>query len=348
MSARLGFWLFGFALGIAAGAAVPESLFPGARPVVFGSAFLLTGVFAEMFLGPTGPAAPRPRDTRPADGRVDLAGVAGARREPNPVDPRFGAFLGLDAGGPVGGVPGAPPRAEPRTSPPLLGRVVVASLFVGRDGRPWSAAEVAEAHRALTRAAGWVEAQALRFGAAVNLELADTYFLFDDDAEDEVALAFTREGDDVGPFEENATAKALFAATRAAAGLGFGDAQDLFRSVAARLGADVTVWLMHPRQAGRSFAVPVEDSGLRGVSLAVCYPRESSFPGPLTGTARPDPVTLVHELLHLFGATDKYGQPLRDFAPRSVSSREVMRLTETRLSRLRIDPFTASEIGWGR
>lgn len=344
MPARVVFWVSGFALGVVAGAAVPESLFPGARPVVFGSVFLISGVLAEVVAGATAPAAATPRDLRPADGRVDVAPVAGVRRAPNPADPRFGAFVGLDGSGLGKFTPPAPARR----SPPLLGRVVLASLFVGRDGRAWSAGEVAEAHRVLGRAAGWVEAQAARFGAAVNLELADTYFVFDDAAEDEIALAFAPEGDDVGPLEEGATAKALYAATRAAVALGFGDAQDLFRAVAARVGADLTVWLMHPRQAGRSFAVPVEDSALMGVSLAVCYARESSFPEPLTGPARPDPVTLVHELLHLFGATDKYGQPLRSFAPRSVSSREVMRLSETRLSRLRIDPFTAAEIGWGR
>ena len=238
------------------------------------------------------------------------------RRGPNPVDPRFGVFLGLDVNDPTEGANSTPPRTDLRRSPSLLGRVVIVSLFVGRDGRSWSGEEIAGAHNALLRASGWVEAQAQRFGAAVNLELADTYFSFDDESDDEVALAFAPEGDDVGPLEMNATTKALVASTRAAVSLGFRDAPDLFGAVAARLGAEVTVWLMHPRQAGRSFAVPLEDSALRGVSLAVCYPRESSFPEPLTGPARPDPVTLVHELLHLFGASDKYGQPLRDFPPR--------------------------------
>ena len=49
-------------------------------------------------------------------------------------------------------------------------------------------------------------------------------------------------------------------------------------------------------------------------------------------------MTVVHELLHLFGATDKYGRSLRDVPPGTVTSRDVMRLSETRLSRLRIDP----------
>jgi hypothetical protein len=82
--------------------------------------------------------------------------------------------------------------------------------------------------------------------------------------------------------------------------------------------------------------------------MAVCYPCEASFPEPLVGPARVDPVTVVHELLHLFGASDKYGRPLTAYAPRTVTSREVMRLSEERLARLRIDPSTAAEIGWVR
>ncbi|MCA1686199.1 MAG: hypothetical protein LC745_09520 [Planctomycetia bacterium] len=347
MSTRVGFWLAGVVVGVVLGAAVPETLFPGARPILFGAGFLLLGLLGEgvsSLLRGQDPGAVTARDRRPADGNVDLAGVPGVRREANPVDPRFGAYLGPDAAHPTDDVAGP----AQRMSPPLLGRVAVVSLFVGRDGRDWSAREIAEAHQALTRAGQWLEAEAIRHGAAVNLELGDTYFSFHEDAEDEVAVGFAAEGDDVGPWEEGATTKALVTASRAAARLGFRDAEDLFRTVAALIRADATVWLMHPRQAGRSFAVPLEDSALRGVSLAVCYPRESSFPEPLAGAARPDPVTLVHELLHLFGATDKYGQSLREFPARSVSSREVMRLQETRLSRLRIDPGTAQEIGWRR
>jgi hypothetical protein len=186
----------------------------------------------------------------------------------------------------------------------------------------------------------------MRRGASVNLEVADTYFVFDDESLEEVGVSFAQEGDDVGPWEIDATEKALFRATRAAASLGFRDAEDFFKTVSDRVRADALVWLMHPRQSGRSFAVPVSDSALPGVGLAVCYSRESSFPEPLTGVARVDPVTVVHELLHLFGATDKYGYSLTDFAAHTVSSREVMRLSETRLSRLRIDPATAAEIGW--
>ena len=59
-------------------------------------------------------------------------------------------------------------------------------------------------------------------------------------------------------------------------------------------------------------------------------------------------VVVAHELLHTVGATDKYAVPLRSFPPRSVTHREVMRLDETSLLRLRIDPLTAEEIGWLR
>ncbi len=59
-----------------------------------------------------------------------------------------------------------------------------------------------------------------------------------------------------------------------------------------------------------------------------------------------DPTTVAHELLHLFGATDKYGVALRSFRPGSVTSRDIMRLNHDLLSRMTIDPLTASEVGW--
>ncbi len=168
----------------------------------------------------------------------------------------------------------------------------------------------------------------------------------DDDEADEVALGFAMQGDEVGPFEQDATTKALHRASRAAGQLGFADATSLFLAVEEQAGADALAWLLHPREASRSFAIPRDLRAPGGVSLAVCYPREASFPEPLVGPARVDPVTVVHELLHLFGATDKYGHSLSAFAPGSVTGLDVMRLHEERLSRLRIDPGTAVEIGW--
>lgn len=350
MSARAGFWWFGLMLGMALAGLVPESLFPGVRPAVFGAAFLLLGLLGEIIQSSRARTAALAvasrRDARPADGRVDLARVAGFPGERNPFDGRFRLFSGT--------TPGALDTAEgpasdgwgDRDCPPLLGRVVIASLFLGRAGRTWSDTEVADSQEALLCAGAWLEREAQRYEAPVNVELAEVYFVADDDEPDEVAVGFVSHGEEVGPFEERATTKALLRATRAAASLGFRDAAELFRAVEGRVRADATVWLLHPREAGRSFAVPRDLRAPGGLSLAVCYPREASFPEPLVGPARADPVTVVHEMLHLFGATDKYGRPLDAFAPRTVTSREVMRLSEDRLSRLRIDPSTAAEIGW--
>jgi hypothetical protein len=180
----------------------------------------------------------------------------------------------------------------------------------------------------------------------VNLDLASLYFSADDDERDEVAVDFVSHGEAVGPFEQFAATKALLRATRAAVSLGFAHAPAMFREVERRLGADATVWLLHPRESGRSFAVPRDIRAPGEVGIAVCYPHESSFPEPIAGPARADPVTVAHELLHLFGASDKYGVPLSRFAPGAVTEREMMRLDEERLSRLRIDPATALEIGW--
>jgi hypothetical protein len=288
------------------------------------------------------PVPRRPRDTRPADGEVGIAAMAGVLGEPDPNDPRFRRFIAR--------APDAPISSErdpgPPATLPLLGRVVLISVFIGRDGHAWTEAEIARAHAALLRAGTWIEREALRWNARVNLELAETYFVVDDDEPEDVEVAFFPKGETMQPFEAHAVTKALTAASRAATRLGFQDAADLIAEINPRVCADARVWLLHPRRAGHSLAVPLDETELAGVSLAVCYACEANFPEPLTRPPFTDPVTIVHELLHLFGASDKYGVSLRSFPPKSVTTREIMRLDESSLSRSRIDPLTAAEIGW--
>ena len=221
-------------------------------------------------------------------------------------------------------------------------------MFLSHDGRNWSDEEIARAHDALRRAGVWIEGQARRWNAPVNIDLADTYFVADDHEPEDVEIAFRPEGGAQGPFEARAETKVLIGMSRAAAQLGFRDAADLIVRINPRLGADVAVavWLLHPRRAGRSFAVPLDHTELAGVSLAVCYAREADFPEPLRRSPVTDPVTIAHESLHLFGAEDKYGVPLRSFPPQSVTPRDIMRLNHSQLSQFRIDPRTAAEIGW--
>ena len=286
-----------------------------------------------------------PPDGRPADGLVEVAPLLGADGEANPRDGRFRRFRSFSAD-----VPGAGnhPAAVPRRTPPLLGRVVLVSAFVGRDDTAWSDSEIANGHAALVRAGEWIEREAIRWGVPVNVGLADTYFATDDPTVEDVAVGFVSEGEGSGPFELNATVKAVAAFSRAAARLGFADAADLTARVAGRVEADAVVWVLHPRRAGRSHAIRHDDDTLPGVALAVCYAREANFPEPLARPPFVDPVTVVHELMHLFGASDKYGVPLGSFPPRSVTERDVMNLYTNSLARLRIDPLTAREIGWPR
>ena len=118
------------------------------------------------------------------------------------------------------------------------------------------------------------------------------------------------------PDVADASARALAAFSRAAARLGFADAADLTARISRRIAADCPVWLLLPRAGGRSFAIPADLTDLPGVTLAVCYAREANFPEPLAGPPFADPITLVHEILHLFGATDKYGVSLASFPPK--------------------------------
>lgn len=286
---------------------------------------------------PSRPA--RPRDLRPPDGRWEVRSIAGAEGAANPVDPRFHAFQRFGANPDVLSTDGAAP-------PGLAGRILLVSLFVGRYGSSWSDAEIAAVMRALGRGAEWIEREAQRWGVSVNVDLAATYFAADDPTDPDVIVRFVPEGDHVGPFEAQADAKTIASASRAASSLGFADIVELIRAVRGRCAADIVVWLVHQRAAGRSLAIPSNESPVPGVALAVCYAREASFPEPLDSPPFPDPTTFVHEVLHLFGATDKYQEPLNSFPRGWVSDRDVMCLYQTALPRLRVDRLTAREIGW--
>jgi hypothetical protein len=281
-----------------------------------------------------------PAGAGPADGTVELVSVVGVRSVPNARDPKLGRFAAIEAAQPVS----EPPAAK--ETPILLGQVAILSVFLGRDGKAWTDEEIARAHESLRLAGDWIEREAMRWGAAVNLAVADTYFAVDDDPSDDVEIAFVPEGDGSAPLEAHAGPKALAAFSRAAARLGFADAEAMIQVIDRRVRADSWVWLLHPRCAGRSLAIPEGDTPWPGVTLAVCYAREANFPEPLRRAPYSDPVTFAHELLHLFGATDKYTVPLRTFPARSVTDRDIMRLSYESLGRLRIDQLTAAEVGW--
>lgn len=230
--------------------------------------------------------------------------------------------------------------------PPLRGRVVLVSLFVGADGQGWSDEEIARHLASLERAARWMEEQAGRYGVEASVGTADVYFQVDGGDTPEVDMEVAQSGGQVGLFEAEMTVRALTLMSRAAAEMGFRDAVDFVQEVAARLPGSTVAWLLHLRLAGRSYAVPLNRTELDGVSLAFCHARQANFTEPLVRPPVPRAGVLAHEILHLFGAEDKYGWPLSHFPPRSVSGRDVMRLDSERLADLRVDPLTASELGW--
>lgn len=281
-----------------------------------------------------------PTDLRPPDGHFERAPIPGAVGIPNSFDPELLRFERFED------EPPRPAAVDRPAAEALLGRVLVVSLFVGRFGRPWSDSEIAATFRALGRAAQWIEREALRWQATVNVDLAATYFAAEDPDSPDVEVQFVPEGDHVGPFEAHADSKTIASASRAALALGFADIEAMMRAVGRRCQTDAVVWLVHLRAGGRSLAIPGRESPVPGVALAVCYAREASFPEPLDGPPFPDPATFAHEALHLFGATDKYREPLRTYPAGLVTRSDIMCLYEDRLSRLRVDRLTAREIGW--
>jgi hypothetical protein len=277
-------------------------------------------------------------DSRPADGRVEIVPVAAAVAIPNAHDGRFGRLERLDAA----------PAALVPIGPTLRGRVLLASFFLGRDGHDWTDHEIAQAHKALFRAGAWVGREAAAWEQPVHVALACVYASGRDDRPrpEAVDLVVGLEEHQAALFDPDETAELVAAFDRTARASGSADLADFLRRFAAAAPADRLVWLAHVRARGRSHWVDGPSIGLPILGLAVCFANEDNA-GPLDGPPFADPVTFVHELMHAFGATDKYGASARQFGPGQVGAREVMLLHEdTSLARLRVDPLTAREIGW--
>ncbi|WP_337174347.1 hypothetical protein [Paludisphaera sp.] len=266
------------------------------------------------------------------------------RTEANPDNPRHSRYVGpFRDEDRTPDRPGMPWRRTP--CPPLRGRVVLVSLFVGADGRGWSDAEVARHLASLGRAARWMEEEAGRYGVEAGVGIADVYFAVEGETAEEVDILVAQSGGEVGLFEANMGVRAITLMSRAAAALGFRDAVDFVQEVAARLPGATVAWLLHLRLAGRSYAVPLDHTDLEGISLAFCHARQANFTEPLIRPPAPRAAVMAHEVLHLFGAQDKYGWPLSHFRG-GVTHSDVMRLESERLSDLSVDPLTASELGW--
>lgn len=278
----------------------------------------------------------------PADGRIEVVRIPGYSSKPSAIDARFRYFE---------------PTSEDRSAPrnvgrgygelaDLVGRVTVFSLFVGRDGTNWSDREMIDTLRSVETAAAWIEGQAIRWNAPVDIGVADLIFVGEDHSQEPIDISVVDEGNGTGLFEAEAPKRALILASRIALDLGFKDLSDLVERVSPEPEPDLRIWLMHQRRAGRSIAIPPHESELDGIGLAVCYPRYADFPQPLQGTPASDSATIAHELLHLVGASDKYGVPLRSYPPGQVTDRDIMRLSYPRLRQMRVDYRTAREIGW--
>lgn len=335
--ARILYWGGGFLFFLLLLLLIPKPLLPVSISLL---SWVATGLVFEVLLGPSRSSAHL--SASPADGLVELVPLPGVLASPNTADPRFARLLDLE---PAPRLARKPPRA-------LLGRLRLVPLFHSRGTKGWTDPEIAQALDAVLRVGVWIEHQAQRYQAPLNVQLSSHYLrLLDPLTPESRPLEFALEPEQGGlaPFESDTDIELIASASRALSSLNIPQARDLpqlIHTLAARLDTDHLAWLLFSRSAGRSFASREHDLGLPSAHIAVIYAAENDLPGPLLGPPRVDPATIAHELLHLFGASDKYGRSLRDYPPGAVSSRDIMRLSESRLSRLQIDPRTASELLW--
>jgi uncharacterized membrane protein len=276
----------------------------------------------------------------PADGVVEIRRLPAARTVPNEVNPVWARFEASSDG-----AEDTIARPWPATNG-LRGRWILVSIFVGKYGTDWQGEEIDRVLKALERAARWVEREAKRFHAPVNLEICATYIEARDEIEESVAIGFQPEGRGHGPFAPESPGFALASASRAVAKAGFDDLIHCLSCFRDRLNPSSVVPFIHLRQAGRSHATVARELPVPPPGIAVCYADYADFPEPLERGVQADALTYAHEMLHLFGASDKYGFGARAFDRSQVSERDVMLLAENQLVRTRIDPMTAGEIGW--
>ncbi len=301
----------------------------------------MAALFGELLHLRNTPTDDEAFDDRPADGLVPIVETAGISRSINSLLPAIGPFdkLNSDHSSDI--------RVR-NGGKRLRGRVGLAAFFVGRDENAWDEREIVETYKSIERAGVWLEREAQRSNVPLNLERLATYFVANDEHTETVELV-----DSLDPFENiiderDADLKALTSATRAAAALGFEHLDAMIEMIGRLADHDVLIFIVCLMRAGRSSAILPGQFGLPGDGVIVCYAREENYSEPLVGLPFIDPVTIAHELLHQFGATDKYGTSLKTFPERTVTRNDVMRLDVERLSKLRIDPLTAAEIGWSR
>jgi hypothetical protein len=314
-------------------------------------AWVALGILFELALA----IASRPQEVdelsalplRPGDGRAEISLLNGIKIVPSSQDRRIGRIAEASL---------KPPRWRglmlgntpiPRRIWNLRGRVMLVSMFLGRDGRSWTDTEISGAYHALWRAAAWIEHEARRWHVTVNIALCEGYLATCENGrrgESELRVVDDPYRRSLDTFEDT---RAVIAAMHAMAREQFGcDFEVAAQRLSSMSEADQVVWIVHSLSAGTSYYLGPDTEGLGGVRVAVCHVREEVESTPYLGTPFSDPVTFVHELLHAFGATDKYGTSANRFGVGQVSERDVMLLQTESLSRLRVDPLTARELGW--
>ncbi len=233
-------------------------------------------------------------------------------------------------------------------SPILKGRLKLATFLLGRDGRDWTDAEIAAVIQATQSAADWLAGEADQWEIPLTIEIQKELVIGTNDAPrspGELVMAMDEFDSSLEDFEESAAV--VRAASGVAAELGFRDLPTLVACLNDPLADDVAVvWMIHSLSQGQSHYLDATETEVPGLRLAVCYVHEELPDAPWRGPIFADRVTIAHELLHAFGATDKYQASTTRYPRGAVSEWEVMLLHHKALGRLRVDPLTAREIGW--
>ena len=189
----------------------------------------------------------------------------------------------------------------------LRGRVVLLSCFLQRGGRPFSEDAKRNYYAALRDATLWLEEEAKKFRVPLTLESMHFDIPVAKDATPRDGFRLVKD------FLRSATVK---------------EAQEYYEK---RLGADETPFLLVFDEEGRSFAFE-EAVGLAAEDeLSVVFRKKDGYSS----------FTVIHELLHQFGAQDLYfPAAVRERAERYFQN-SIMGIGKQEM-----DDLTAYLIGW--
>lgn len=208
----------------------------------------------------------------------------------------------------------------------LKGTLAIHNIFVDCLPNHWDEKEINAVERALRECCAWIKREASKYSITVDTRISENHFI--------------AKSDRLPPSARNSRDEIFEWSSNVLKSIDFEDMQHYAHTFQEEEKAENWITFFHVQVAGRSYAF--DSTAITPIEFLVCFSEYADTPERKTlHTIRPDPREYAHEILHLFGAKDKYEtsdkHPLTDI---------MNRLDKFSLELLSISKPTAQEIRW--